>query len=655
MSKNKKLNPYLKLNIFEELLENLNDKIIGQNEAKKEIIDSLELNFLNSNFKLNGTISNLLFVGPSGVGKTETVRALSELLLGNNRAYTKIDCGQYKSLHQKSILLGSPPSYVGSSTIPLLSGTNVFKHSIKALRKGTMHKGIEKYGEDFAIVLLDEFEKMHPEMQDIFLGIFDEGFLTLDNGNESDYNKNSRNSGESKLKYEKVTDFRNTIFILTSNAGTKKLSKELSGEKISFSEKKNFTIDFNKWYEKELSKFLRPEFLSRINKIVPFSNLTKENYLTKLDSLIEDASQKLIKNFNVSLKLNKKAKDEILKEGISPDKGARPLKNAFDSLIFNPSLRITSSTQIIEEDMKNPQIYISFNLKEKFVFELRNDSNRIIKEEDSLISREEIAYNNSFKSQAGFLESTEYRNSYIHFLEEVVIENLKEYQHLYQYREEYSSTFIEDLKEIEKTLQSIGFTDFDLKLCRDNITNEEMDNIDSFYSDFEGVLFYNDNDIWNKNLPYIKKYVKRKLKYTNIDFKNGEDNSQEYIKLTTDIESFVCKLLRINLLNSEERKSVLILIHKSYLEINKKSNNFNKIRNKIKIIHNSKIVAPLKELNKIWKEEDSIQILRTLKSHSNIIDATIIIEKTILDRQLNNIEELILEKIFEDIWEGRKE
>lgn len=277
----------LKLNEGMRLLgmkEDLEKEIIGQSTAIEKLTKSIQRS--RSGLKdPNRPIGSFIFLGPTGVGKTEMAKALCKYLFDNEDSLIRIDMSEYQEKFNVSRMVGAPPGYVGYE-----SGGQLTE---KVRRK------------PYSVVLLDEIEKAHPDTFNVLLQALDDGHMTDGHGRK--------------------VDFRNTVIIMTSNAGTKQLAE--FGQGLGFKTQSSTTEDdANKEIlRKALSKQFSPEFLNRIDDVIIFNTLTKEDIskiieieLAKLHERIED------KGFTI--KINKSAKEYLIDKGYDPKFGARPLK-----------------------------------------------------------------------------------------------------------------------------------------------------------------------------------------------------------------------------------------------------------------------------------------------------------------------------------------
>ncbi|GAF85312.1 unnamed protein product, partial [marine sediment metagenome] len=276
--------------------EELHKRIIGQDEAIISI--SKAIRRARAGMKSpKRPIGSFIFLGPTGVGKTELARALAEFLFGDENALISLDMSEYMEKFAVSRLVGAPPGYVGYEEGGQLTE--------KVRRK------------PYSVVLLDEIEKAHPDVFNILLQIFEDGRLTDSQG--------------------RVVDFKNTVIIMTSNVGATLIKKGSAlgfrgtsePEEISYKDIKNRVIG-------ELNKTFRPEFLNRIDEVIVFKSLTKEE-IKKIATLILNNEVKiLLEEQKIDLETTDEAKELLTKESYDPNFGARPLRRTIERLIENP-------------------------------------------------------------------------------------------------------------------------------------------------------------------------------------------------------------------------------------------------------------------------------------------------------------------------------
>jgi len=275
--------------------KHLSSKVIGQSEAIDKIAVTIQRNRVGIR-KRDRTMGNFIFLGPTGVGKTQLAKEISSYMFNSEDAMIRIDMSEYMEAHSVSKLIGAPPGYVGHE------GGGFLTEQVK--RK------------PHSVILFDEIEKAHPEVFNVLLQMLDDGYLTDSLG--------------------RTIDFRNCLVILTSNTGSRKV--EEFGTGIGFSRK---TVAEQQNAEKAIiNKALKqkfaPEFLNRIDEIVIFNSLSKENVMTILNKECKELAENLMEVGEYTLKVSKGAKDIILEQGYDPKFGARPLRRSLERLIENP-------------------------------------------------------------------------------------------------------------------------------------------------------------------------------------------------------------------------------------------------------------------------------------------------------------------------------
>ncbi|GLB61412.1 ATP-dependent protease ATP-binding subunit ClpC [Cytobacillus sp. NCCP-133] len=272
------------------LEEILHSRVIGQEEAVKAI--SKAVRRARAGLKdPKRPIGSFVFLGPTGVGKTELARALAEAMFGDEDAMIRIDMSEYMEKHSTSRLVGSPPGYVGYEEGGQLTE--------KVRRK------------PYSVVLLDEIEKAHPDVFNILLQVLEDGRLTDSKG--------------------RTVDFRNTVLIMTSNVGAEALKRnKYVGFNIQDGEQDY--KDMKGKVMEEMKKSFRPEFLNRIDEIIVFHALEKK-HLQEIVTLMSDTLTNRLKEQDISLELTNAAKEKISEEGYDPEYGARPLRRAIQKHI----------------------------------------------------------------------------------------------------------------------------------------------------------------------------------------------------------------------------------------------------------------------------------------------------------------------------------
>lgn len=274
----------------------LKKKVIGQEEAIVAIANAIRRNRAGIS-ETNRPIGSFLFLGPTGVGKTELAKTLAEFLFDSPESFIRLDMSEYMEKHTISKMIGSPPGYVGYEEGGQL--TDLVRRR------------------PYAVILLDEIEKAHPEVFNILLQVLDDGRLTDAKG--------------------RVVDFTNTVIIMTSNIGSDIISRT-AGNLGFVGNKKRRSLSEKKMRDKvteSLHETFRPELLNRIDEIVIFHALTEKN-LSDIVDLQMELVKKRLKEKKITIEIDKGARHWLAKKGYDPIFGARPLKRLIQNEIFNP-------------------------------------------------------------------------------------------------------------------------------------------------------------------------------------------------------------------------------------------------------------------------------------------------------------------------------
>ncbi len=298
--------------------DNLKKRVIGQEQAIEVVSNAI----IRSRAGLKDPsrpIGSFIFMGPTGVGKTELAKSLAEFLFNTEKALVRVDMSELMEKHSVSKLIGSPPGYVGYDE----GG-----HLTEIVRRNP-----------FSVILFDEIEKAHQDVFNILLQVLDDGRLTDGKG--------------------RTVDFKNCILIMTSNLGTNNREKIQIGFEKNIDEKAEETRKNN--LLRILKEYFRPEFLNRIDEFVIFHSLTKEDVRQIVDIQVENL-HKMFEAKNISLVFDNKVKDFLAEKGYDKEFGARPLRRTIENLVLNPlSLKIVedkvSAKNKINIDLKNGTIF----------------------------------------------------------------------------------------------------------------------------------------------------------------------------------------------------------------------------------------------------------------------------------------------------------
>lgn len=277
--------------ILQNLEKHLSKKVIGQSEAIEKISKAIRRNKSGISDE-NRPIGSFIFLGPTGVGKTELSRQLANEVFGGSKSLIKIDMSEFGEKHKTSQLLGAPAGYVGYG------------------EGGTLTEKIRR--QPYSVVLFDEIEKAHPDTFNLLLQLLEDGELTDSEGRK--------------------VSFKNTVVILTSNLGASEMMNEKSlGFEAESSSKKNHSKN-EKFARKALEKVLKPELLNRFDGIITFQSLSKTEIGKIFDILLADLNNRLLRK-GLNLKVRKSAKDFIIEKGYDAKNGARPLRRAIEDLL----------------------------------------------------------------------------------------------------------------------------------------------------------------------------------------------------------------------------------------------------------------------------------------------------------------------------------
>jgi ATP-dependent Clp protease ATP-binding subunit ClpB len=267
--------------------EELHRRVIGQDEALHAVAEAIRRSRAGIT-EGKRPIGSFLFLGPTGVGKTELAKALAEFMFGSDDALLRIDMSEYMEKHTVSRLIGAPPGYVGYE------------------EGGQLTEIVRR--RPYQVILLDEIEKAHPDVFNILLQILDDGRLTDGQG--------------------RTVDFRNTVIIMTSNLGSQAFRSLSITELAGFEKSKQAVL-------KEVERHFKPEFINRIDEIIVFKPLTEEQ-IHQIVDIMMSYLEKRLQEQGLSIVLDDQVKDFLAKNGYDPDYGARPLRRLIQRKIESP-------------------------------------------------------------------------------------------------------------------------------------------------------------------------------------------------------------------------------------------------------------------------------------------------------------------------------
>ena len=275
-----------------KLEEKLHERIIGQDEAVKSISRAIRRGRVGLKDPKRPT-GSFLFLGPTGVGKTELCKALAEILFGDENMIIRLDMSEFMERHSSSKIIGPPPGYVGYDD----GG-----HFSEKIRR-----------RPYSVVLLDEIEKAHPDVFNILLQVLEDGHITDSQGRK--------------------VSFKNTVIIMTSNAGAKSI---INPKKLGFTSGSSLEKSYEEMKKNvmsEIKDIFRPEFLNRIDEITVFNPLSKEDIKEIASKMINEVVERVEKNMNIKISITEEAIEQIAEEGFDTKFGARPLRRAIQTQI----------------------------------------------------------------------------------------------------------------------------------------------------------------------------------------------------------------------------------------------------------------------------------------------------------------------------------
>jgi ATP-dependent Clp protease ATP-binding subunit ClpB len=296
----------------EKLLQmesHLHGRVVGQDEAVTLVADAIRRSRAGLSDP-NRPYGSFLFLGPTGVGKTELCKALAQFLFDSEEQLVRIDMSEFMEKHSVSRLIGAPPGYVGYE------------------EGGTLTEAVRR--KPYSVILLDEVEKAHPDVFNVLLQVLDDGRLTDGQG--------------------RTVDFRNTVVVMTSNLGSPEIQR-LSGEPTDIVKAAVMA---------EVKQHFRPEFINRIDEIVVFHGLDRAHVRSIARIQLERLGARLAER-DLRLVVSEEALDEVAKVGFDPLYGARPLKRAIQSQIENPVARLIlegrfAPNDVVPVDLKDGQL-----------------------------------------------------------------------------------------------------------------------------------------------------------------------------------------------------------------------------------------------------------------------------------------------------------
>jgi ATP-dependent Clp protease ATP-binding subunit ClpC len=287
----------------------LHERVVGQDMAIEAVADAIRRG--RSGLKdPKRPMGSFIFLGPTGVGKTELARSLAEFLFDDEDAMVRVDMSEFRAGHTVSRLIGSPPGYVGYG------------------EGGQLTEAVRR--RPYQVVLFDEIEKAHPEIFNVLLQVLDEGRLTDGQG--------------------RTVDFRNTVIIMTSNLGTKYMSSGSGPLGFRIGERADDRVINNQAIEDDLKDMFRPEFLNRVDEIIIFESLSREQIRQIVELQVNRMTRNLGTQQGLTIQLDEASRDWLAEKGYDPQFGARPLKRVIMRAIESPLSRKLLAGEFKEGD-----------------------------------------------------------------------------------------------------------------------------------------------------------------------------------------------------------------------------------------------------------------------------------------------------------------
>jgi ATP-dependent Clp protease ATP-binding subunit ClpB len=298
-----------------QMEERIHERVIGQEEAVRAVADAVRRARAGLQDP-NRPLGSFLFLGPTGVGKTELAKSLAEFLFDDEQAIVRIDMSEYMEKHSVARLIGSPPGYVGYE------------------EGGQLTEAVRR--KPYSVILFDEIEKAHGDVFNVLLQLLDDGRLT---------------DGQGRL-----VNFKNTVVILTSNIGSPVI-QELTRARAAQEEIRTRVTD-------ELSRYFRPEFLNRLDEIIIFHPLSPEHIHAIVNIQLRQLRERLAER-KITLELSEAARQQLAQEGYDPVYGARPLKRVIQQRLQNPLAMKLLQGDILE----NQHLYVELDSQGNYSFQ----------------------------------------------------------------------------------------------------------------------------------------------------------------------------------------------------------------------------------------------------------------------------------------------
>ena len=303
--------------------------MIGKDEAVKAVAKAVKRSRVGLKSP-NRPIGSFLFLGPTGVGKTELSKTLARALFGREEDLIRVDMSEYMEKHSVSKIIGSPPGYVGFG------------------EGGQLSEQIRRH--PYSVILFDEIEKAHPDVFNILLQVLDDGHITDSNGRK--------------------VDFKNTVIIMTSNAGANRIiAPKYLGFSVDNTDKAKNHERMKKGVMEEVKQIFRPEFLNRIDETIVFAVLTKEEVKKIAKLFIDELKVRLLNEHQITLKITSSAMDLLADKGYDENYGARPLRRVIQNEIED-----VLADKILEGTLSNGQTMTIGKKDKKLTFSVKETS-----------------------------------------------------------------------------------------------------------------------------------------------------------------------------------------------------------------------------------------------------------------------------------------
>ena len=530
---------------WDYLLKELDKVIVGQEKAKKTIVNTIVSKIISKRSK-KGPMGTLFFAGPTWVWKTEIVKALANILFGDENAFTKISCDTYQESHTARTLFWAPKSYIWYGDKTPLHHDNLFRHFDTAKQRGKLNHRIKQI-DGFNIILFDEIEKAHQNVHQNLLNLLSDAKVEFPDG--------------------KVTKYHHSLIIFTSNIGQKEIAQLESKNSIGFATEalEDKQKDKKNILQKQMKEVFSPEFLNRINKVVEFEEITKENCREIISMHVKMINESYAQTFihsDLTLKIDDSIYDYVIDRWYSSEKWAREIIRVFeeqielqvdiilDSKEFAPYFHLDTPVTLEISMWKNDKI-----IPRVVYFQWEN--------QDEKLSEDEIV--NEFLPAIFKETSWEYIPSMTVEKLNYIFGLVSQYVEMYHVSLDGQIDFKKEIQDLEAKLWYIGFSTEDIRLMRNRAYIEELRNL-SYIDDFRGITIRDDKEIFS---PYPMKIIDKIIKYK-FESLAKEDSYSKYsyedismIVLDYTLE-VVSNLFGWREINQEQISQIIILVKKEY-------------------------------------------------------------------------------------------